>query len=90
MVAPDNALVLLDESKDTYLAPPCVKAEAAGLLQRVPLSLAQELKFQSDDQCRNSDDFVQEGRSLSGLLLQKVGILGPLPSRWNPDGSWNW
>lgn len=34
--------------------------------------------------------FSQDGRSLGGTLLEKVGLLGPLPSRWRPDGSWRW
>jgi len=34
--------------------------------------------------------FVQHGRSLGGMFLQKLGLIPPLESRWRPDGTWKW
>ena len=39
---------------------------------------------------RTKAGFSQDGRSLSGKLMERLGMLPPLPSRWNPDGTWNW
>ena len=33
---------------------------------------------------------LQDGRSLTGHYLEKIGILTPLRSRWDKDGTWNW
>ena len=48
------------------------------------------MKYSPDPQSRDNGDFTQEGRSLSGKFLESIGILPPLQSRWNKDGSWNW
>lgn len=48
------------------------------------------MPYKPDTECRDAGGFMQDGRSLSGLLLEYVGLLPPLPSRWNPDGTWNW
>jgi hypothetical protein len=96
-VAPPNAFVLVDLSRNAYLAPSCVsEAERAKAgrpgspLKWGTVEVARSLKFEPDDRCRNAGGFVQEGRSLSGRLLERVGILGPRRPRWNPKGTWNW
>jgi hypothetical protein len=85
---PDHAQVLLDDSKKTYSSPPCV-ADARGL-RWTTAGEAHRLKYRPDNDCCNAGGFVSDGRSLTGLLLQKLGVLPPLRSRWNADGSWNW
>lgn len=47
-------------------------------------------KFGGEQSCADADGFSMKDRSMSGLLLQRLGILGPLPRRWAKDGSWNW
>jgi hypothetical protein len=86
---PDHAIVLLDDKNHTYLSP--MYAEAKKSQFRVATAAeAHKLKYQPDNKCRNEDGFIQEDRSLSGYLLVRLGILPPLPSRWNADGTWNW
>jgi hypothetical protein len=62
---------------------------ATGLMS-MPAIARREMKLRPNRACRDAAAFEQEGRSLSGLALQRLGILPPLRSRWNADGSWNW
>lgn len=32
--------------------------------------------------------FIQHGRSLSGSILEKIGLLPKIPSRWDSSGNW--
>src|SRR5262245_55659568 len=90
---PDNAQLILDTVTPTYFAPPCL-ASAPLYVKHVGIAGssrdASELKYQPDPACRDAGGFVQEDRSLFGLVLVAIGVLKPLPSRWNGDGSWNW
>ena len=57
------------------------------------LSEAREGGYKSDRECVNQGAYIMEGRTMTGLVLEGIGLeilLGPLPNRWNPDGSWNW
>lgn len=85
---PRNAIVLLDHRGRTYLAPPCVR-DSSGHDEAIA-GQADEMGYRPEPACRDQGGFVQEGRSLSGLLLEKMRVLRPLTSRWNPDGTWNW
>ncbi|MEY2520474.1 MAG: hypothetical protein QOF24_2233 [Verrucomicrobiota bacterium] len=77
---PDHAWILVDDAKRVYLSQP----------RLLTAREAYELKYKPDDDCRNSNGFVSEGRSLTGLFLQKIGLLRPVPERWNEGGTWNW
>ena len=85
---PDNAILLVDRTRGVYLAPPCVEAPE----RYVQLSAAEARRrgLRPEPNCRESGAFGQEDRSLSGALLQRLGLLGPIPSRWNADGTWKW
>lgn len=85
---PRNALILLDHQDRTYLAPVCVPN--ASRYEEAVAARADELGYRPEPECREKGAFVQDGRSLSGLALQRLGLLGPLRSRWNGDGTWNW
>ena len=87
--APPDALVLVDSATGSYIAPPCLAKPNVALVT-VPLRTARNLKYHVEDSCRNTGAFEQEGRSPGGMLLERLGILGSLPKRWNPDGTWNW
>ena len=88
--APKHAIVLVEPARKTYIAPPCIGPLHASTLPPTTIGKARKEKLKPDDECRNANGFIQEARSLSGMLLEKVGILRPLPSRWNSDGTWNW
>lgn len=85
---PDNAIIFIDNQKHTYIAPPCVGDVES--FETVTAKRAHELVYQPDEECRDQGVFIQEGRSFTGMFLEWVGILNPLSSRWNPDGTWNW
>ena len=86
--APDNAIVYLDNQSHTYTAPPCIKSTTT--LQVSTIAEARSLEYNPDKKCVDQSGFLQEDRSLTGHLLEALGILKPLPSRWNADGTWNW
>ncbi len=98
---PDNAILVLDAQARTYIAPPCLTKEHYNQLiedvvqERDDLRLstageAYRLGYKPDPDCRDEDGFIQQGRSLTGLLFEALGLLRHLPGRWNPDGTWNW
>ncbi|MEZ5428333.1 MAG: hypothetical protein R2747_18840 [Pyrinomonadaceae bacterium] len=85
---PDNAVILFNDEAKTYSIPPCVEK---GLPYREGTRKELNDKDYRKVGCKNDDfSMLQEGRSLSGKLLERIGFLPPLPSRWNEDGSWNW
>ncbi len=88
--APDHAIVFIDPKNKVYLAPPCLEREKAETFSRMTIRAARKLNLTPDPTCRDASGFTQDGRSLTGIFLEKLGILGPLPTRWNADGSWNW
>ena len=59
-------------------------------LMPMPAAARTQLGLHPDTKCRDEGAFEEEGRSVSGNLLVKVGILPPKKSRWNADGSWNY
>jgi hypothetical protein len=102
-VTPKHALVLCDEREKYYLAPSCVDAwsergertEAERILlpyslQTMTVGEARKAGYKPERTCRDQGGFTQEGRSLTGDLLERIGILPKLKSRWNADGTWNW
>lgn len=89
VAAPDHAIVIIDRGGKYYFAPPCV-SERMQQSPRITIGQARKLGLHPDSSCRDAGGFLQEARSLSGQLLEKIGILPPLRSRWNEDGSWNW
>jgi hypothetical protein len=76
---PDNAIVLLDDQARTYTTPPCISP--MGGLRPARAADAYAINYKPDSQCKEKDGFFQRGRSLWGKLLEKVGLLSPLPSR---------
>ncbi len=86
---PDNAVLLLNDEVKTYFSPKCAQNEKK-MLRPGTAAEARRLKYAPDDRCQGEAGFCQEGRSLTGSLLVRLGLLPPLPSRWNHDGTWNW
>lgn len=87
---PKHAIVLLDDQARTYISPLCVSEEEAHRFRESKVSEAYALNYSPEPGCRDKGMFTVEGRSLSGGLLESVGLIGPLPNRWNADGTWNW
>jgi len=86
---PDNAVVLLDDQNHTYLSPGCATQDQKPYRTSTAAE-ARKLTYEPDKKCQDAKGFSQDGRSLSGNLMARMGMLPPLPSRWNPDGTWNW
>ena len=89
---PDHAVVLLDDQNRTYLSPICAGKEKGLDKKGYRLSSAgdaRKLKYEPDQKCREESGFSQDSRSITGNFLERMGLLPPLPSRWNPDGTWN-
>jgi hypothetical protein len=86
---PDNAVVLLDDQNQTYLSPGCAKQEKKEY-RPATAAEARKLNYAPDKKCVDAKGFSQESRSLTGNLMARLGMLAPLPSRWNADGTWNW
>ena len=88
---PKNTIVFVDNDTHTYIAPPCVTAQKDWTqYSRMTIEQADNLYFKPNPVCSKHGVFVQTDRSLGGHILEKIGLLKPLPSRWNSNGSWNW
>jgi hypothetical protein len=86
---PDHAIVLLDDQTRTYFSPACAERERREY-RPAPAAEARQLNYAPDKKCQDVRGFDQDTRSLSGNLMARLGMLPPLPSRWNADGTWNW
>ncbi len=86
---PDNAIIFLDDQNRTYFSPSCADQDQKKL-RPATAAEAHRLKYEPDKDCQKKTGFSQDSRSLSGKLMERLGMLPPLPSRWNPDGTWNW
>jgi hypothetical protein len=88
---PSNAIVFVDNDSHMYIAPPCVTAQKDWKhYSRMTYGQAEKLNLKANPACNDHKVFEQKGRSAGGLILEKIGLLKPLPSRWSPNGSWNW
>lgn len=87
-VMPRNAWVYVNRNAMTYLAPACAPRGTAMVM--IQAEEAYELDLKPDEKCRDEGGFTAEGRSLTGELFERIGLLRPLPPRWNSDGTWNW
>ena len=86
---PDNAVVLLDDQTRTYFSPACADREKKDY-RPATAAEARKLNYAPDKKCADAKGFKQDTRSLSGNFMTRLGMLPPLPSRWNADGTWNW
>lgn len=92
-MAPDNTKVFItSETKDYYPATEnYVKfLEMQGYEYQVTTQReALDSGRWAEKDARERGYFMQKGRSLSGKLLEAIGIFPPLALQWNSDGSWN-
>lgn len=85
---PENALVFLDDQAHTFHAPATIVEP--GLLRLGTAGEAYRLKYTPDPWCNEEVGFTQQGRCAFCFFLECAGLLKPLPSRWNSDGTWKW
>jgi hypothetical protein len=84
---PDDAIVFADDAAQIYYAPSCVAAwlslptQAHETLRGAELREMLENGYKPEARCRQAGAFAPSGRSLSGLLLQKAGVL-PAKKQW--------
>ncbi|MFZ5647571.1 MAG: hypothetical protein ACOY30_08130 [Bacillota bacterium] len=97
--APDYAIVYADPEKKIYYAPPFVdnmnktkpqEPVDVKKLQRLTLKEAQSRNYRPDEVSREKGYFEHRYRTFTSYLLEKIGLMKPLPSRWTRDGDWNW
>jgi hypothetical protein len=96
---PDHARVLMDDDRHTFLCPPYreqyLEEYPSAHLRTATAHEALTANYLADEGCRDTTEkegggFSQEGRTLSGIVLEYLGAVPPLRSRWNEDGTWNW
>ncbi|HOV87443.1 MAG TPA: hypothetical protein PLM79_13845 [Syntrophobacteraceae bacterium] len=93
--APDHAKVWIHDETRVYTSPPCFDALLPKLKEghsyrEGTLEEARKLGYAPDKKCQERSGFVQKNRMAVEFLLARFGLLEPLPSRWMPDGNWNW
>lgn len=98
---PDNTLLFVDEQTKEYFAPPCIMLDGFDNVDRIKqFAIEHNLKVYRDKdltgkglspnpECRDRKGLTEDGRSLSGGFLEKIGLLPKFKSRWNADGTWN-
>jgi hypothetical protein len=86
---PPYARVYIDDDTKTYLALPCLdewqhrKGDSLAFLRLSSAAEAHKLKYKPDDNCRETGAFSEDDRSLSGIMLQDLGILQPIEHWWD-------
>jgi hypothetical protein len=89
VLMPGYAAVYIDPIAHTYIALPCIeewRTRSGSTIEIVTLGTADEARrmhYKMDEDCRNAGAFVDDDRSLSGLLLVKIGVLPPLQHWWD-------
>ena len=91
---PDQAIVYADLDSKLYYAPPYIDNNRypsdldVSRLKAMKVSETQALNLTPERACVDKGYF-QEQDTLNHVILWKLGWADPKPSRWNPDGSWN-
>jgi hypothetical protein len=92
---PPNIIMYVDETANIYYAPPYIEGKKypsnlnINSLKAKTLSEVQKNNYKADSNCVKLGYF-EEKTTLTNTILVKMGLVKPNPSRWNPDGSWNW
>jgi hypothetical protein len=86
---PGYAVVLVDDEAKTYIAQSCLDewqhrpSETTTILRRTTAGEAYHAKYKPDAICKETGAFYEDDRSLSGQLLMKLGVLGPVQHWWD-------
>ncbi len=93
ITAPPYAAVYVSDTRREFITPPFLAEHpsyAVDYARPWTYGAARAAGYGSERKCNNESCWSQEGRSLTGNAIQAAGVLPPLRSRWNPDGTWNW
>ncbi|MFZ5651602.1 MAG: hypothetical protein ACOY4I_12200 [Bacillota bacterium] len=97
--APDYAVVYADPEKRIYYAPPYIdnmgqtkppEPVDVKKLKRLTLKEAKSQDYRPDKSSSDKGYFEHRYRTFTSYLLEKIGLMKPLQSRWTSDGAWNW
>jgi hypothetical protein len=86
---PGYAPLYLDDESRTFLALPCIDewqhrdGDHIAVLRLSNYKEASDKAYTGDAICRETGAFVPDGRSLSGMLLERIGLLHPLEHWWD-------
>ena len=86
---PNYAVVFLDDTEKTFIALPCIDewrsrpTKTADIVKRSTAGEAGMLGYKTDKECREAGGYSAEGRSLTGLMLVRLGVLAPLTQWWD-------
>jgi hypothetical protein len=86
---PYYAVVFLDDTNKTFIALPCIDewrsrpTTTVDVVRRGTAGEAYKLGYKVDDECREAGGYVEDGRSLTGLVLAWLGVLPPLAHWWD-------
>jgi hypothetical protein len=86
---PSYAVVFLDDATKTYIALPCVEewrsrpTRQVDIIRRGTAGEARQLGYKVDEKCRDAGGYIEDGRSLAGLILVWLGVLPPLKHWWD-------
>ena len=85
---PSYAVLMLDDMDRTYLAPSCIDewqrrpSVSFAILRRSTVNEARQNNYKPDPICRETGAFVEDGPSLTGIVLMKIGIPWPTQRYW--------
>ena len=86
---PSYAVVFLDDTTKTYIALPCVEewrsrpTQQVDIIRRSTAGEARQRRYKVDEKCRDAGGYVEDGHSLTGLILVWLGVLPPLTHWWD-------
>jgi len=89
---PKNATVYVDEKTNEFYSPLSLSQDKVTELKLKSSSLknAELYGYKMNEDDKQNGYFQQEGRSLSGKLLEKVGVLPTLRDRVDSNGDWRY
>jgi hypothetical protein len=86
---PPYAVVFLDDTSKTFIALPCIEewrsrpTHTVDVMRRGTAVDAHRLGYKIDLACRDAGGYSEDGRSLTGTILVKLGVLDPLTHWWD-------
>ena len=87
---PKNATVYVDEKTNEFYSPLSLSQGKVTELSLKSSTLvnAELYGYKMNEGDKQNGYFQQEGRSLSGMLLEKIGVLPKLRDRVDSNGDW--
>jgi hypothetical protein len=86
---PYYAVGFLDDTNKSFIALPCIDewrarpTKSVDVVRRSTAGEAYKLGYKMDDQCREAGGYSEDGRSLIGLMLVRLGVWSPLTHWWD-------